>query len=524
MQGRPGFYGKVPQLGDFVSRRLPRPFIETWDEWLQSALAASREQLGAGWLDRYLVSPIWRFALSPGICSESAWAGVLMPSVDRVGRYFPLTLASSIADPSILPFLFEPQCDWFASLEKLALSGLEDDFDLDRFDGQLLALALPTSPVRFGSDGGQDPSPPRGGRFALRLGLPDIEQAGRGFIALSAHLLKDFLASYSLWSTVGSDGIEPSLLVCAGLPPIDAYAALISGQWQQRGWSLQTLPPLPRGLVPDPAAPSLPGEGPAAAKIQSDGGAEFSWRSHGISVVGNRRKINEDACLDQPSKGLWAVADGMGGHQAGEVASRAIVDALGSTQFPLALEERADVVRSCLAEVNDELRRLSARSSSGQIIGSTVVVLLADGGRCAYLWAGDSRLYRLRQGRFEQLTRDHAMVQQDDGDWLAESNGSSASGQHCNAITRAVGADEVLELDAGVCDASPGDRFLLCSDGLDKELNTSEIAATLATGDCQACAMALIETALTRKGRDNVTVVVVDAGTDPLDRLVAMGV
>lgn len=103
---RPGFYGKLPALGDFVSRRLPRQFIEPWDQWLQSAIAASREQLGSDWLDVYLTSPIWRFGLGAGVCGTGAWAGVLMPSVDKVGRYYPLTLAVPVPEAQSLPFLF----------------------------------------------------------------------------------------------------------------------------------------------------------------------------------------------------------------------------------------------------------------------------------------------------------------------------------------------------------------------------------------------------------------------------------
>src|SRR5512139_3843786 len=89
----PGWYGKIPNLGDFASRRLPSRFIVAWDDWLQRALASSRAQLGGQWLDLYLTSPVWRFLLMPGVCGSAAWAGVLMPSVDRVGRYFPLTIA-----------------------------------------------------------------------------------------------------------------------------------------------------------------------------------------------------------------------------------------------------------------------------------------------------------------------------------------------------------------------------------------------------------------------------------------------
>ena len=84
-----GCYGKLPSLGDFVSRRLPRSFVQPWDAWLQRALAASRARLGAGWLETYLASPFWRFALAPGLCGPEAWVGVLMPSTDRVGRTFP---------------------------------------------------------------------------------------------------------------------------------------------------------------------------------------------------------------------------------------------------------------------------------------------------------------------------------------------------------------------------------------------------------------------------------------------------
>jgi len=94
----PGFYGKVPGLGDFVSRRLPQAFIDPWDVWLQAAIASSRQQLGEQWLDIYLTSPLWRYALSPGSCGARGWAGVLMPSVDRVGRYFPLTIAVALAE------------------------------------------------------------------------------------------------------------------------------------------------------------------------------------------------------------------------------------------------------------------------------------------------------------------------------------------------------------------------------------------------------------------------------------------
>ena len=92
-----GWYGKIPALGDFASRRLSTEFISTWDSWLQHSMAASRATLGERWLDIYLTSPIWRFALMPETVDASAWAGLLMPSVDKVGRHFPLTFALELA-------------------------------------------------------------------------------------------------------------------------------------------------------------------------------------------------------------------------------------------------------------------------------------------------------------------------------------------------------------------------------------------------------------------------------------------
>jgi type VI secretion system protein ImpM len=91
LKNKPGFYGKIPARGDFVSRGLANSFLSTWDQWLQSALLASKEQLGDQWLDFYLTSPIWHFVLSAGICDQNVWAGILMPSVDKVGRYGSIT-------------------------------------------------------------------------------------------------------------------------------------------------------------------------------------------------------------------------------------------------------------------------------------------------------------------------------------------------------------------------------------------------------------------------------------------------
>jgi type VI secretion system protein ImpM len=130
-----GFFGKIPSHGDFVARRLPAGFTGPWDAWLQAGMADSRARLGDAWLPTYLNSPIWRFALAAGVCGPQAWSGVMMPSVDRVGRYFPFTIAAGM-DGRV------PSAGWYESLEALALTALGDGFSLPGFDAALLALAF----------------------------------------------------------------------------------------------------------------------------------------------------------------------------------------------------------------------------------------------------------------------------------------------------------------------------------------------------------------------------------------------
>lgn len=142
-----GFYGKIPSEGDFVSRRLPWEFTSVWDEWLQQGLLASRAALGARWLERYLSAPVWRFQIAPGVCGPLGWRGVFFASVDRVGRYFPLTVAFSdglaAAQPSIAA-LTADDAAWLAA-EDAALAGLAPTLPIDEFDRLIQALVVPAS-------------------------------------------------------------------------------------------------------------------------------------------------------------------------------------------------------------------------------------------------------------------------------------------------------------------------------------------------------------------------------------------
>ncbi len=235
----------------------------------------------------------------------------------------------------------------------------------------------------------------------------------------------------------------------------------------------------------------------------------FKWTSSSRTDAGLVRKINEDSILDLADRGIWAVADGMGGHTLGDFASNAIVNALTDIPPPSSLEQFAVETEGRLQAVNRYLRNEAAERGA-QIIGSTVVVLLACGRRCAYLWAGDSRIYLCRNGHLMQLTRDHSQVEE----LLACGSLTAEAAIHHparNLITRAVGAADMLDVDGETIEVADGDVFLLCSDGVSNEVTEQEMRAALVTGNCPQAANELVEIALMRGGRDNISAVVTRA-------------
>lgn len=508
----PGFYGKVPSHGDFLSRRLPRQFIEPWDEWLQAGLSVSREQLGDDWLETFLYSPIWQFALAPGLCGNDAWAGVMMPSVDRVGRYFPLTLAAKV-NPWPLTALFEPECGWFAALTDLALASLDYDFDLDGFDERLAQLQPDGYVARQSQAYGDIGIDVAVARQALQYRLDRLQDTPQALRAIGDTFGQRFLTRCSYWRTGETKAGAATLLLCDGMPPIDVYAGFLNGNWPSRSWQLSY-----RQLAASaPATPVTAEEDITHCPDKNGRRAEVGrgWRveSSGLSVVGMRRKLNEDAILDRRDAGLWAVADGMGGHSAGDVASRALVGELAKMTRFGDLDRFRKQVEASLRAVNRELLQLAHSRGHGQIIGSTIVVLLIAGGFFRCLWAGDSRLYRYRNGVLEQLTQDHSFSSA-----LGEQGGDAvdASGApvHENVITRAVGADELLEIDCVEGEIADRDVYLLCSDGLVKELSDADIAARCALGSPDDIVKQLVHEAEQRGGRDNISVIVIEVAGD----------
>jgi len=237
-----GFYGKLPFRGDFLHRRVPGDFVDVWDAWLQQCLHESRQQLGDQWLDAYLTGPVWRFVFAAGVCGTGAYAGILVPSVDRVGRYFPLTITVQFDAGYCALDIACGATEWFDSAERLALHALEaTEMDIDQFDtqvGQLgeqfldrgadelarLGALLETSPF---------PAPPA----SWHVPLSDARSLQRVVNLLAARELERTVQPMALWWSDGSQSAAPGWLTTQGLPDAKAFTAMLTGEWSRHGWT-----------------------------------------------------------------------------------------------------------------------------------------------------------------------------------------------------------------------------------------------------------------------------------------------
>jgi serine/threonine protein phosphatase PrpC len=218
--------------------------------------------------------------------------------------------------------------------------------------------------------------------------------------------------------------------------------------------------------------------------------------------------VNEDALLVRTERGLWAVADGMGGHERGDVASSRVTQSLLELPAVDGLDELVESAVTTLQRVNDDLIELAGEAEGQKSIGSTVVGLAIADGQFRCFWAGDSRAYRLRDNQIVQLSRDHSMVQDlvDAGMLQPE---EAESHPNSNIITRAVGVARDLRIDTVSGDAKPRDQFLLATDGVTRLLSDAELAAELSTNPPAIAARKLIDTVLARGAPDNASLIIV---------------
>ena len=253
-----------------------------------------------------------------------------------------------------------------------------------------------------------------------------------------------------------------------------------------------------------PAARHRPRPEEPHLNAPSAGTAAPRWFSCAATDVGHVRKVNEDAFLDAREQSLWVVADGMGGHAKGDRASRAIVERLHDFVESEDPRRSLESIVERLSEANEFCRTMA----QGQVMGSTVAVLYLGGERAWLVWAGDSRIYRYRVGEFVQLTEDHSLVQELHrlGELTADEAENHPSS---NVITRAIGVADELDVQIREVELLPGDRFLICSDGLFKDVARDEVRENLVRASPKQALDALVDLALRRGGTDNVTGIVV---------------
>jgi len=226
-----GFYGKLPGKGDFLTRNLPREFITSWDDWLQTGMNESRQTLGDGWLQTYLTSPLWRFVLPAGTCGQAPYAGVLMPSMDRVGRYFPMAVFTQVPD-NVAPIMIAATGgSWFQSVEDELLAALDNEsIDMDQFDAALQAYAI-------GDIGGASEFVSMAGvNQGMHMPLDDMADIPKALLGLIGSTVSQTIGNCSVWFTLGSELVAPSMLFCHGLPGTGKYNAMLDGNWAMHGW------------------------------------------------------------------------------------------------------------------------------------------------------------------------------------------------------------------------------------------------------------------------------------------------
>ena len=558
-----GFFGKIPLTGDFIHRRMNSVFMNRWDEWLKVNILHSQNMLGERWLPIYSQSPMWRFCIAPGVIDDKTYLGIMIPSVDSVGRYFPLTVVQAVETKAI-PFILSTKANqWFQNIEDLLLDLLEGyESVVQVFDTKIAALQadwindLPSIPSGLNT---QD------NNYSLQL---EVSDAGSINHSLSSLMLQNLLGSkkgFTFWWNEGSQAYQPNILLSDHLPEQNQFCALLDGSWQEHQWVSLPLanpgqekvqateetpvdvePQIQTSTVTEDITASYPDENyqdesyeiealnsladlnvdidiedititplsaaPVApapkAVYHKPKNFKTQPESFGFTDPGNTRKVNEDALLLKPSAGLWVIADGMGGHSFGSYASQLVVNRIAATDTSGTAEQAQNKIHIALQDVNTHLVEYAQQHEQG-VCGSTVVGMLMSQQTCMFFWAGDSRLYLIRDQKLSQLSKDHSVEQEKIDKGLIEKDDPNFSGK--NLITRAVGGDHQLEIEIGYHQPQPGDQLFLCSDGVYNEISEQEIESIInMPNSAKERCLTMNEEIISRAARDNFTGIIVE--------------
>ena len=445
---RIGFFGKLPTHGDFVSSGLGRPVQNAIDAWLQESLSAIQQEFGKDWERRFRAMPGWRFIIEDGLWGAATIAGVIVPSLDRVGRSFPLVIAAQLHAFTEDPRGLCLDDTWFTAAEGMAETAGRRDFDIDFFTAGLKRLRTPRA-GEFEADVSQRRTSP--GAFWWRTDPGDRQM--RGFHVNGRPRPGDFLRLLT-----GDPSPAPS---------IDR----------------------PVAVQPVPAPPPEPSPKPAVAPLVKTRNLRLShsYASH----PGTRLTLNADSVFSSTTPAIFAIADGVGD---GADAAEAGATATGVLNEIAAQE----TIEALVQEVKGKLGRAHGLLQSAHMVpdrpspSASIVVLTALAESFALLWAGDARCYLLRDGMMRCLTRDHVAI----GMKRSLARGLGLRGQ----LTPDVLSDELR----------PGDRFLLCSNPLPRVLTERGIAEILLSADLDEVSAVLAQEALIANCRENLSALVID--------------
>jgi type VI secretion system protein ImpM len=381
-----GFFGKLPCRGDFLQRRVAREFIDVWDPWLQHCIDQSARALRERWLGAYLTAPVWRFVLAEGICGSNAYAGVMVSGVDRVGRYFPLTI---VAEWPAQECALESACDarqWFDAAEAVALTAPEA-VDLEAFDAQVARLTalIDTSGAEESAHLRRLLSRTDTLQHAAQWHVPlgSVHSLSRALSAVALRELERALRPVSLWWSDGSDDVEAAWLCTRGLPAPESFAAMLSGEWTTAGWSSLGAAAVKR-VQPQPLLQAQEFQMAVVHESMDRRWVDEQWND-----------AEPETCFTaRPEIGLWGVSTALDA-DCGRAAAQALVDVLQNIRPAGTLTTLVEQVRAALEAVQ---RQFAARSSieASATIAASAVVFVTVGAECAVLCSGPAQVVRSR--------------------------------------------------------------------------------------------------------------------------------
>lgn len=467
-----GFFGKLPGVGDFVQRRLPMEFVAVWDRHWQEAVSATHTLLGDQWKPIYLNSPLWRFVLPAGVCTEAAWAGLLGPSVDRVGRCFPMVLAAPLTGDSASQVHFiQGGSPWFAALEQVFKGGQAADRSrVDDFDLLVTGLPDPMESVMANS------------RLALQATNWDTSEQWRlplsGDHATSGWLgelwshLQDKPEFWCQWWTLrGTARVQPKVLLTRGLPRTSAYTEFLDDHVGSDAWSVPDglefrvkNPPLPaeseaasgawEDAVKMEAIPESVGTGEGILDVDARSDPEATGRSpasHGVAVVhredcGITLLAADEGLPDPHRQATNKVVDIFKAHPCTEKKEwLSTFSAELLTLHPWLADQRRDLVNPVEEEV--AIIALRIQEPEGELMRMG----------CAAAW-------QWRRGRLLTLHQP----------------AGSEQGKH------GLGGDEYPDCARCLLDVEQGDRFLMvATQSVMDQLSEGSIAKALALSSCE---------------------------------------